>query len=175
MGVVDQRGPEPPAGTDRGHHPVEVVAYGSSLGSRGSAFRGVDLVVALLRFDSGLVAKIGANFASHYPHFHRFFVYGTEGTFENVPAAIGPDALFWRGRDGGAPPQRIDAAYPAVDKGALIPAFVDAVLGRGEPDIVEEEVFACVETCLAIERSAAERRPESPSRPTSRPRILRGR
>ena len=141
-----------------GQRPVEVVAYSSDLGSRGSAFQGVDLVMALLRFESGLVAKIGANFASHYAHFHRFFVYGTDGPFENVPAAAGPGALLWQGRDG-PPPQRIDKAYPAVEKGALIPAFVDAVLGRGQPDIVEEEVFACVETCLAIDRSAAESRP----------------
>jgi len=142
-----------------GQRPVEAVAYRSDLGSRGTAFGGADLVVALLRFESGLVAKIGANFASHYAHFHRLFVYGTQGTFENVPAAISPAALLWKGRDGGPPPQRVETPYPAVEKGALIPAFVDAVIGRGEPDIVEDEVFACVETCLAIDRAAAERRP----------------
>jgi predicted dehydrogenase len=142
-----------------GQRPVEAVAYRSDLGSRGSTFRGADLVVALLKFESGLVAKIGANFASHYAHFHRFLVYGTEATFENVPAAIAPHALLWKGRDDGQPPRSVDAAYPAVAKGALIPQFVDAVLGRGEPDVVESEVFACVATCLAIDRSAAERRP----------------
>jgi predicted dehydrogenase len=141
-----------------GQRPIEVVAYRSDLGSRGSAFSGADLVVALLRFQSGLIVKIGANFASRYPHFHRFLVYGTEGTFENVPAPVSADAFLWSGRDDGLPPTRIDAAYPAVEKGALIPAFIDAVLGRGEPDVVEDDVFACVETCLAIDESAIQGR-----------------
>lgn len=142
-----------------GQRPVEVVAYGSSLGSTGSGFRGTDLVLALLRFESGLVAKIGANFAAHYAHHHRFAVYGTKATFENLPTAVSTAACLWEGRDSGAPPLPIDEPYPAVGKGDLVPAFVDAVLGRGAPDVPEEQVFACVATCLAIERSAAEGRP----------------
>lgn len=140
-------------------YPVEVVAYGSGLGSEGTGFHGTDLVLALLRFESGLIAKIGANFASVYPHYHRLIVYGTSATFENLPAAVSPSALLWEGRDGGPPPCSIDCPYPAVGKGDLIPAFVDAVLGRGAPDVVEEEVFACVATCLAIDQAVADGRP----------------
>lgn len=142
-----------------GQHPVEVSAYGSNLGSAGSGFRGTDLVMALLRFESGLVAKIGANFASAYPHYHRFVAYGTEATFENLPAAISPSARLWVGRDGGPPPLEVEAAYPGVAKGALIPSFVEAVLGRGEPDVTEQEAFAAVAVSLAIEQSAREQRP----------------
>jgi predicted dehydrogenase len=141
-----------------GQRPVEVIAYESSLGSTGSGFRGIDLVQSLLRFDSGLVAKISANFASHYPHYHRLHVYGTEGTFENVPNVIGPAALLWRGRDDGKIPEPILEPYPSVGKGDLIPAFVDAVTGRGQADVPEEEVFASVSVCLAIEQSIAEHR-----------------
>jgi predicted dehydrogenase len=139
--------------------PVEVTAYGSSLGSLGSGFSGTDLVLALLRFESGLVAKVGANFASHYAHFHRFTVYGTQGTFENFPAAVSSSARLWVGRDTGAAPQTIDDLYPGVGKGDLIPAFVSAVRGNGAPDIAEAEVFAAVAVCLAIERSVTEGRP----------------
>jgi predicted dehydrogenase len=142
-----------------GQRPVEVFAYGSSLGSAGTTFRGTDLVLALLKFDSGLVVKIGANFASRYAHFHRFMVYGTKGTFENLPAEISPSARLWEGRDGGPPPSLVDEPYPAVAKGELIPSFVAAVQGRGEPDVPEHQVFASVATCLAIERSAMEGRP----------------
>jgi predicted dehydrogenase len=142
-----------------GQRPIEVSAYGSSLGSSGSGFRGTDLVLAILRFESGLLVKIGANFASAYPHYHRFVAYGTAATFENLPADISPSARLWVGRDGGPPPLEVDAAYPGVAKGALIPSFVEAVLGRGEPDVTEEEGFAAVAVSLAIEQSAREQRP----------------
>jgi predicted dehydrogenase len=144
-----------------GQRPVEVIACGSSLGSAGSEFNGTDLVVALLRFQSGLIAKVSANFASVYAHFHRFMVYGTAATFENLPEAISSSARLWQARDGGAPPIAIDAQYPAVSKGALIPAFVDGVLGRGTPDVTEQEVFAGVAICLAIDQAVVLRRPVS--------------
>src|SRR5688572_8658204 len=49
-----------------GERPVEVTAFGSRLASADTTFQGTDLVLALLRFESGLLAKIGANFASVY-------------------------------------------------------------------------------------------------------------
>jgi predicted dehydrogenase len=134
--------------------PVEVVAVGSDCASRGSGFSGNDLVTALLRFNSGLVAKVGANFASVHPHYHRIIVYGTDATFENTPSG---DARLWTSRDPQQPPEPVTAS-PVVGKGDLIPAFVDAVLGRGEPDVSEGDVFAAVSVCLAIDRAAAERR-----------------
>jgi hypothetical protein len=48
-----------------------------------------------------------------------------------------------------------------VGKGDLVPAFIDALHGRGEPDITEREVFAAVSVCLAIDRAAAEHRVSS--------------
>jgi predicted dehydrogenase len=136
--------------------PVEVTAYGSGLGSAGSGFNGKDLVLALLRFESGLLAKVSANFASVYPHFHGLIVHGTHGTFENLPTEVSSSAHLWESRDQGTPPAAVNEPYPAVSKGALIPAFVEAVFGRGEPDVTEEEMFACLATCLAIDRSVSE-------------------
>jgi predicted dehydrogenase len=138
--------------------PAQVTAYGSALGSSHTKFRGNDLVLALLQFENGLIAKIGANFASVYPHFHRLVVHGTEATFENLPPAVSPSARLWQARDGGPPPSAVEAAYPGVGKGDLVPAFVEAILGRGIPDVREEEAFACVATCLAIDQSLAQGR-----------------
>jgi predicted dehydrogenase len=139
--------------------PIEVVAYGSRLGSAHTEFKGIDLVVALLRFESGLIGRISANFASVYPHFHRFVVYGTEGTFENLPSAVSSAGRLWKGRDDGHPPSEVAEPYPGVSKGALIPSFVDAVLGRGDPEVREDHAFACVGTALAIEEAVATGRP----------------
>ena len=55
--------------------------------------------------------------------------------------------------------EEIDDAYPGVAKGALIPAFLDAILGRGELAVSPEEVFAAIDVCFAIEDSAASGKP----------------
>jgi predicted dehydrogenase len=141
-----------------GERPVEVFAHSSRLGSTGSGFDGTDLVLAQMRFESGLLVRIGANFASVYAHHHRLVVHGSAGTFESLPAAISPAAQLWSERDGGAPPTPVQ--QPAkVAKGELIPAFVDAVMNRGEPDVTEHEAFAAVSLCLAVEQSMATGQP----------------
>ena len=104
-----------------------------------------------------MIAKVGANFASVHPHFHRFVVYGTEATFDN---SLSSTAQLWTSRDADAP-ELVHAAYPGVRKGDLIPSFVDGVLGRGDPDVTEDEAFAALSVCLAIDRAARERRPVS--------------
>jgi predicted dehydrogenase len=142
-----------------GERPREVMAYGSSLASRTTSFVGTDLVLSLLRFDSGFLAKIGANFASVHPHFHRFVLYGTRGSFDNSPEPPPAPARIWTSRDANVPPEPVLAAYPGVGKGELIPSFIDAVLGRGDPDVTEDEVFAAVSVCLAIDQSVATGQP----------------
>lgn len=139
-----------------GERPVQVQALSSDLGSRGTAFTGRDLTIALLEFESGVVARVGANFASVHPHFHKLAVYGTKATFENTSPE---SARLWTDCGADMPAQVIDVPYPGVCKGDLVPAFVDAVLGQGEPDVTENEVFAAVAVCLAIDQSAAAGRP----------------
>ena len=56
-------------------------------------------------------------------------------------------------------PVEVAEPYPAVGKGDLIPSFVDAVLGRGAPEITEDEAFACVAVGLAIDDARALGRP----------------
>lgn len=142
-----------------GERPVEAFAYGSGLASRGTTFDGIDQAAALLRFESGLIARVGANFAAVHPHFHRFLVYGTRATFENPPASPGAPARLWTSRDAGVPPRAVDAAYPGLEKSALIGGFLDAVAGRGEPDIAEDACFATLAACLAIDESIRTGRP----------------
>jgi len=112
------------------------------------------MVTAVLVFESGLIGKISANFGCVYPHFHKIAVYGTEGTFEN-----GHDSgLLWQSRDPSTKPAMIKAEYPGVDKGDLIPSFVDAVLGRGQAQVTEDDVLAAMAIGLAIDQSANEGR-----------------
>ena len=134
-----------------GKRVVEVAAFGNNISTRGTAFRSMDAVLAILRFEDRSMAKVAANFGCVFPHFHRLLVYGTQATFEN-----GMDhARLWRSRDQAEQPERIDTEYPGAAKGSLIPAFVERIL-RGTPAAVtEEEVMRTMEVCFAIDQAVA--------------------
>jgi predicted dehydrogenase len=142
-----------------GSEVVEVSGYGNALASRaaGSAFQGNDLAVGLLRFADGTIGKVAANFGCVYPHFHRLSVYGTEATFENAL----PHALRYTSRDPERAPEQVADGYPGMGKGDLIPSFVDALLGRGQPIVSEKDVFSALSVCFAIDRSIASGHPEA--------------
>lgn len=138
---------------------IEVAAYGNAIAARsaGSAFSGNDLAVALLRFADGTVAKVAANFGCVFPHFHRLVLYGTKATFENAL----PDALRYTSCDPAVSPEHVVDAYPGMQKGALIPSFVDAIAGRGRAMVDEQDAFAALSVSFAIDRSLASGRPEA--------------
>jgi predicted dehydrogenase len=142
-----------------GNRVLEVSAYGNAIASKnaGGRFGGNDLAVALLRFADGTIGKVTANFGCVLPHFHRLLVYGTKATFENAL----PCALLYRSRDPAQAPDCIKDAYPGTGKGDLIPSFIDAVLGRGRAIVDEDDVFAALSLCFAIERAIAGGHPES--------------
>ncbi len=129
---------------------VEVSAVGNAIASARSGFKNFDMVVAVLRFASGAVGKLGVNFGCVFPHFHRVSLYGTRATFVN-----GFDhALLYTSREPAVEPARVQSEYPGADKGALLPSFIDAILGRGAAGVTEEDVFASLAVCFAIEKSA---------------------
>ncbi len=128
---------------------TEVSAVGNSMASDGSDFRNFDMVVCWLRFASGAVGKLGINFGCVQPHFHNVVLYGTKGTFVN-----GLDCgRLYTSRDPAVAPAAIETAYSGVHKGALIASFVNAILDQGEAEVNEEDVFASLSVCFAIERS----------------------
>jgi predicted dehydrogenase len=129
---------------------VEVFAMGNAIASADSGFGNFDMVVSTLRFASGAVGKLGVNFGCVFPHFHNLTVYGTEATFVN-----GLDyARLYTSRDPAAQPAPIDTAYPGAHKGALLRSFIDAILGQGTGQVTQEDAFASLAVCFAIEKSA---------------------
>ena len=84
------------------------------------------------------------------PHFHPVEIYGTQATFINGREC----AWLYTDRDPRTAPLRIGTDYPGVHKGNLIAGFVSAILGQGPADVSEEDVFASLSVCCAIERSA---------------------
>ncbi len=113
-----------------------------------------DLRMALMQFPSGITSAVSANYACVLPHFHRVEVYGTSGTFMNVPT-LGPEpgnsaAYYFSSRDSAVPPLRLDLPYPAVPKGVLIPRFVDTIRGN-QAEISEQAAIDAVAVALAVD------------------------
>lgn len=139
-----------------GDRAVEVQAYGNRIATQGSAFANHDLVQAIVRFESGMVAKIGCNGGCVKPHFHKLEVYGTEASFVNRLES----AFVYRSRDPGMAPEEITEAYPGVDKGDLLHDFVDAVIEDREPEVGVDGIFSALAVCFAIERAVHSGRAE---------------
>ena len=134
-----------------GEKVCEVVAYGNGISTQGGQFNGNDMVVALLKFTNGMVAKISANFASVAPHHHRLCVYGKEGTF--TQSHIGA-AYHWS-RDPKASPEWVDDPYPGAAKGDMLPVFVQSILESKRAEVTAREVLEAMNVSLAIVESLA--------------------
>ena len=145
--------------------PTSVVAIGSAKGSAGhrredgSIFAGDSLRAGLLTFSDGTTASVSANFGSIGPHFHRLDVYGTEGTFMNLPTKPATDqsspgsvGLVLRGADPGTVEEE-RSGYPDVDKGAMLLDFNQCLLGVRESPISEQEVMDTFAVCLALDQA----------------------
>lgn len=132
-----------------GERPVEVKAVGGKVCTKGSHFDEDDLVVALLTFESGMVAKIAANFGCVQPHFHRLDLYGTKASFMNDL----PHARRWTTRDKGSRPEDITEAYAKYPKGEVAVSFVESILNGKEPLVSPADVFSVMSVCFAVEKA----------------------
>ncbi|OGV50881.1 MAG: hypothetical protein A2X49_05555 [Lentisphaerae bacterium GWF2_52_8] len=133
----------------------EVIAFGNRIASKGTRFRFDDLVAALFKFRSGLVARLTCNFGCVRPHFHELAVYGTKASFVNSP---GP-GLLYTSREEDSAPQEMKEAYREAHKGDLIRSFVDAILGKSQSKVTVEDVFAGMSACFAVEEALKTGRP----------------
>jgi predicted dehydrogenase len=132
-----------------GDHVKRVSAVGNNIASEGTQFRFDDFVSATLELESGAVARVNANFACIHPHFHAVEVFGTEGTWIN-----GLDhATLWTGGHEDPQAAHLTSAYPGVEKGDLIPSFVDAILHGTQPLVTADQVFETMDVLFAIERA----------------------
>jgi len=128
---------------------VEVAAYGSNLASRDTSFRYNDMVVAILKFESGIIGKVAANLGCVFPHFHVLNIYGTKSTFVN---GLEYGTLF-ESSDPTQAARKITAPYPGIEEGGLIYSFVDSILDRSQAEVTEEDIFKTMSVCFAIEEA----------------------
>jgi len=128
---------------------TEVFAYGNNFCSNSSRFKGMDLIVCLLKFSSGRVAKVSANFGSVTPHHHKVALYGTTGTFIQSHY----NSMYFDSREVDHKPEILSDQYPNIKKGDVIPSFVNKILGEDTLDVSSEDVFNVMNVSLAVMES----------------------
>lgn len=139
-----------------GQRPVSVTAAGNRIASGDSGFRYDDFRAAALRFESGMVGRITANYGCVHGHHHVLRIFGTAATFIYDDSG----ARLHETRDPGARPRAIaDAPLPA-SKGDLIPAFVESIVTGNDFSKETQSIFDGISVALACDRAAASGMPE---------------
>lgn len=132
----------------------EVIGMGTGILTRGTSYRFPDTIVNLLRFDTGAVAKTTTCYGPRRPKFHALDVYGTEATFSNDV----PHGRLWTS-DRPEDLREVTSAYPGMEKGDLLPKFVEAIRAGVEPDVGAVDVFRVLDICLAAWESVESNQP----------------
>jgi len=132
-----------------GEKVLEVSSYGNKICSADSGFSNNDMVVSILKFESGKIGKVSCNFGCVYPHFHKLCIYGTEGTFEND---LSEGRLFFS-RDPEAEIRKVAGPYSGVSKGSLLKDFIDSIENNSNISPDAEDIFRSMSVCFAIEKS----------------------
>ena len=101
-----------------GEEVTEVSGMGVQKQTRGSGYRYPDLIGNFLRFESDLMAKTTSFFGPQREQIHTLNLYGSKKSFEN---RNGPADTWTSDETGSATP--CDVAYPAVEKGDLLPTL----------------------------------------------------
>jgi len=132
-----------------GQRITAVSAVGNRISTQHTELRFADMVTALLRFEDGVTAKVGANFGCVCPHHHTVSVFGTRGTF--VHGLKG--STFYDSRDPQAPAEELQSAYAREAKLGVQQAFVAHILDGAPPEVSQAEVLNAMAVSLAVERS----------------------
>jgi len=132
-----------------GERPVSAFAAGNRICSRQTDFHFPDYVAATLRFESGLISRISANFGCVHRHQHVVRVFGTHATF--VYDDAGPRLHFTR--DPAATAASVTLPPLPMSKGALIAPFVSAILSEENLDAHTQALFDTISICAACDES----------------------
>jgi len=128
-----------------GERPETVQCVGNHIASAGTDFRYDDFMAATFTFPSGLIGRITANFGCVHRHHHVLRVFGTEATF--IYDDTGPRLHLTR--DENAHAQKLDYDPLPASKGALIPAFIDAITTGADPRPAAEREFDLIRAVSA--------------------------
>lgn len=127
----------------------EVAATGNKIVTAGMGNNCNDLVVALLKFESGQIGKVTANFGSVTKHSHKLAVYGTKGTFfQNLT-----NSGYHTKRDDVA-----DETYESIEvdkpsKQGILSSFVESILTDVAPAVSAQDVVDVMAVSISVEKA----------------------
>ena len=126
-----------------------VSAMANDILTRETAYRFPDFIVALLRFRNDTIGKCAAMLGPQRTKFHSLNVYGSKLTFVND---LPHGKLFTS--DDPADEKVVTTPYPGMEKGDLLPDFIDAILTDREPEVGARDVFRVMDVCFAVWEAA---------------------
>lgn len=136
-----------------GQEVTEVTALSNKILTAGSSYRFDDTFMTLLKFEGGALGKCLTTLGPARPKFHALNVYGTRRTFENDM----PNAKIF-GSDQPDDEELVSTPYPGMEKGDLIPDFVEAIRNRREPNVNHVDIFRVMDVCFAAMEAIEQRR-----------------
>ena len=131
--------------------PYEVKAYGNKIVTDKSSFKFNDFSVGILKFKSGIIAKISSNFGSVTPHHHAFKMFGTKGTIYSDLRG----AMLFKSRNKKAKPKLFKLETSFQQKTQVIKNFVDNIILKKDKAIKInfKEIINSMLISLSIEKS----------------------
>ena len=131
-----------------------VCAMGSSVAVKNTVYQWPDTISALLEWKNGATGKCTSTFAPQRTKFHSLNIYGTEKTFVNGM----PNAELFSGDDPTKNVAIIKTPYPGMEKGDLLPEFIECIRQDRKPDINEIDIFRVMSICFAIWESVSKKK-----------------
>ncbi|MGH7004304.1 MAG: Gfo/Idh/MocA family oxidoreductase, partial [Alphaproteobacteria bacterium] len=128
---------------------TEVNAMANNVLTRGTRYGYPDFFAALMRFESGAISKCATSLGPQRTKFHALNVYGSKLTFLNDM----PNAKLFSG-DRPEDEVAMTVPYPAMEKGDLLPDFIEAIRTDREPEVNERDIFRVMDVCFAVWEAA---------------------
>ena len=128
----------------------EVMAMGNNVATEGLLSSGIDdTQVALLKFESGVIAKISANFPIASHHSHSLKVCGTSATF--IENQLGATFLQRHNPDETVRYRTFRALGATKDK--VLASFLGSIVGSEHPIVSQMEVINTADIALRIKEN----------------------
>ena len=128
---------------------IKVFADGNNLSTQNTRFKSNDLVVSILKFQDGSIAKVTANFGSVTPHHHILSVYGTRGTYFHGHR----NDFVYNSRNPSLKPRNIFFKKNYINQGDILKSFTKSLISKEKSIVSKEDALRSITVSLAIEDS----------------------
>lgn len=132
-----------------GQEVTEICGMSNKVLTAGTPFGFDDTFINVLRYSKGAIGKSMSTYGPRRVKFHAVKVFGTKRTFENDT----PNAKLFTGDDPDMDVHEVRTPYPGIEKGDLIPDFIDAIRQGREPNVSARDVFRVMDICFAAVES----------------------